>query len=142
MTPISKPMSKSNAWITWQPIERCNWWLKRCKPTKSNQHKSYLVAIILLRPENEFKSCTICVSFHIGRCPQNLRHYLKCCCTEWRSSFVFVHLFEDIGHWMHRRNNERLLVASANEYGRRTGFTCNNISVYKSLPWLLITSTK
>ena len=27
--------------------------------------------------------------------------YLKCCCTERRSSFVFVRLFEDIAHWMH-----------------------------------------
>ena len=30
---------------------------------------------------------------------------------------------------MHRRNNQQLLVASTNEYGRRTGFAFNNISV-------------
>ena len=43
---------------------------------------------------------------------------LKCCCTEQRSLFVFVRLFEGIGHWMHQRNNHRLLVARTNEYGR------------------------
>ena len=59
----------------------------------------------------------------------SVTHYLKCCCTERCLSFVFVRLFEDIGHWMHRRNNQRLLVASTNEYGRRTGLACNSISV-------------
>ena len=41
---------------------------------------------------------------------------------------------------MHRRNNQRLLVASTNEYGRRTGFAFNNISVYElnhSLSWCI-----
>ena len=60
----------------------------------------------------------VCVC-QIGSRSFRCRKYnLKCCCTEWRSSFVFVRLFEDIGHRMHRRNNQRLLVASTNEYGR------------------------
>ena len=63
--------------------------------------------------------------------PDGNTSYLKCCCTEWHLSFVFVCLFEDIGHWMHRRNNQGLLVANTNEYGRRTGFAFNKISVHK-----------
>ena len=70
--------------------------------------------------------------FHIWLITVRGRYNLTCCCTEWRLSFVFVRLFEDIGRWMHRRNNQRLLVASTNEYGRQTGFACNNISVIEA----------